>query len=228
MYPATADLVNASTVTALSDLTSAQKDALRAAAIVAVENYCQQSFRAEGTTAAPVSRQLDGSGSDTLYLPERLSELVGFAVTESDAGYGIQQADVSLSDDGSRLSVGATAIGSTWADRALADVQGGRNPVFPSGVDNVVVTGVWGWTDAEYAAELSAVTTAIRYDMEDKALAGANHLAETVRSARALGLTSVSQGRLSINLGAMEVELSVRARRILKDLVFEHVGGVSV
>jgi hypothetical protein len=64
--------------------------------------------------------------------------------------------------------------------------------------------------------------------MEDKALAGANHLAETVRSARALGLTSVSQGRLSINLGAMEVELSVRARRILKDLVFEHVGGVSV
>jgi hypothetical protein len=228
MYPSTADLVAASIVPALSELTGAQQDALRAASITAVENYCRQSFTAVGTTNSPVAKKLDGSGSDTLYLPERLAELVSFSVTESDSGYGIEASDVSVSDDRARLSVGATSIGATWADRALADVQGGRNPAFPSGVDNVVVAGVWGWTDAEYAAELSAVTTAIRYDMEDKALAGANHLAETVRSARALGLTSVSQGRLSINLGAMEVDLSVRARRILKDLVFEHVGGASV
>ena len=228
MYPSTANLVDGSIVSQLTELTSTQQDALRAASITAVENYCRQSFTAVGSTNSPVSKKVDGSGSDTLYLPERLAELVAFAVTESDSGYGIEASDVSISDDRSRLSVGASVIGTTWADRALADVEGGRNPIFPSGVDNIVVTGVWGWTSAEYAAELSAVTTAIRYDMEDKALAGANHLAETVRSARALGLTSVSQGRLSINLGAMEVDLSVRAQRLLKDLVFESVGGATV
>lgn len=222
MYPSTSDLVAASTVDALTALTGPQQDALRTAAITAVETHCGQRFISEGTEADPIVKRVDGSGSNTLYLPVRLSLLS--AVLATDASLG----GVTVSDDRMRLTIGGNGHGGSWVDRAYADLRGHREIGFPSGVDNIKISGVWGWTDEEYTAELDAVTTALRMDMEDKALAGANYLADTVRASRALGVSNVSQGRLSINLAAVEPDLSVRAQRQLADLVVEHVGGATV
>lgn len=207
------------------ELTSDQQDALRASAITAVESYCRQRFLPDGSSGDPVRRRLDGTGTNTLYLPVRLSELISLSVLEGAGSVGAD--DVSLSDDRTRLTVGGTTFGSSWAERAIADAEGHREPVFPAGVDNIAVEGVWGWTDAEYTADLAAVTTALRFDMEDKALAGANHMSDTVRSARALGVNSISQGRLSLNLAAIEPDLSVRAQRAVADLVAENVAGAA-
>ena len=83
------------------------------------------------------------------------------------------------------------------------------------------VTGVWGWAGDEYP---EAISTALRFDMEDRALANAHALSDTVRSARALGLAGVNQGGLSIELGNGEPAVSTRVRRLLKD--YRWSGGV--
>lgn len=223
MYPSTADLVAASTVEALTGLTTPQKNALRDAAIQAVESFCGQQFTAEGTIGSPVTRRVDGTGTDTLYLPARISDLVSVTATNGD----LSVESVQISDDRQRLTI-TGLTGTTWADRAFADFRGFPEPVFPAGADNIEVSGVWGWTDDEYSTYLTAVSTALRFDMEDKALAGGHALGDTVRASRALGLGAVNQGRVSIDLSGQEPMLSVRARQQLRSLVFNHAGGAVV
>lgn len=218
MYPTTAELVAASTDEALLASTPAQQDALRAAAIVAVERFCRQSFEAEGTEAAPAVLTVPGAGIDEIRLPRRVAILS--SVTAD--GYVLNEADYRLGTGGQSLKL-TSIIGGSWLTR-VRRIPGDGGPAFRAGAD-VVVAGVFGWTDAEWAAgTLDAVATAIRFDMEDQAEADANKLAQTVRSARALGVENVSQGGLSMALRPGEPGISVRAQRRL--LALRWVGPV--
>lgn len=220
MYPTTAELIAGSTVTELTGLTADQQDALRQEAIDAIEGFCHQSFEPEGTEAEPVTRTIDGTGSRVLYLPQRLVSLTGLSV----AGGGFTDADVALSDRRDHLRIPQESDGSTWATRAVAEITGSREALFPAGPGTVEVTGIWGWADAEYPEQ---VTTALRWDMEDRALANAHALADTARSARALGIGSVDQGGLSLSLDRAEPEVSSRVKRALRggQLVWSPVAG---
>ena len=212
MYPSTEELVTSSTVSKLTDLTPEQQDALRAEAIGAVERYCRQRFVAIGTEEEPSTVDIDGSGSSELYLPSRLAVLTDLNV--SDGSLSVD--DVGLNADRDRLNVRSDGSQDTWITRALARERGlPTERVFPLGTGEVEVTGVWGWPDDEFPDD---VTTALRFHMEDRALTEAHKLAETVRAARALGVTGVQQGGLSIELGAGEPEISTRVRRLLRDL----------
>lgn len=208
-YPTTAELVAGSTVDALTDLTSDQQDAKRAEAIVAVESHCRQSFTAEGTEEAPVALLVDGNGGRELWLPRRLVLIDSLSV--STGAFGAD--DVVLNDSHDRLHLGDAAGPSTWATRVIAAATGTTRPVFPAGPGTVEVTGVWGWAEDEYP---EAVTTALRFHMEDRALADAHALADSVRSARGLGIAGISQGNLSADLTRGEPLISTRVRRQLQ------------
>ncbi len=206
-YPSTADLVAASTVAELTGLEGAQQDALRQEAIDAIEGACRQSFLQEGSKEEPVQRIADGSGSRALYLPKRLIELTELLVPDG----GLTASNIVLSEAGDRLHIPAESDGSSWATRVIAEATGRTDPVFPDGYGAVAVTGVWGWEEVP-----SAIVTAIRYDMEDRALANQHALAESVRSTRALGVSGIDQGGLSVQLRAREPGVSARVRRVLR------------
>lgn len=207
MYPTTAELVAASTVSELTDLEEAQQDALRQEAIDAIEGVCRQSFLQEGTEGEPVERIIDGPGSRELYLPKRLIELTKLATS----GSALTASDVVLSEAGDRLHVPSERDGGTWATRAIAEATGRVDPIFPHGPGSVTVTGVWGWAEVP-----SAIVTALRLDMEDRALATGHALAESVRSTRALGVSGIDQGGLSVQLRNREPGVSARVRRVLR------------
>lgn len=198
-YPSTADLVAASTVDELADLSTDQKDELREAAIDAIEVHCRQAF----TLQAAATKVVDGSGGDVLYLPVRLQAVTALSVD----GTLMAVPDYSLGTDGDVLKL-VSPVGGSWVTRVRRS-PGDGGPSFPSGRDNVSITGDWGWAEVP-----SAVATAIRFDMEDQALAEANKLASTVRSQRALGVYSINQGGLSAQLQG-EPGLSVRVKRKL-------------
>lgn len=216
-YPTLDSLIAASTVAALTDAPLATQRALRSGAIAAVEVFARQSFVPEGATGAPVTKLIDGSGSQTVYLPKRLATLVSVTIDGASIQPGLD-VEVHAEDTKAFLKmVGPLGVGS-WVTR-VRRVPGDPGPLFRADRDNVAVAGVWGWTEDEWAAgKLVAVEEAIRLDMEDQARADANPLAATVRSARALGLSEVSQGGLSASLRPGEAALSVRAKRRLVGL----------
>jgi hypothetical protein len=211
-YPTTAELVEGSSSSELQALTAEQQDALRASAIVAVEAHCGQSFTQLGSIAEPHTIRVDGTGSNRLWLPQRLSSLLGLAAS----GASFSEADAVVDRDRQRLVVGADAYPArNYYEKAMEAISGAQGWVFPEGALNVAIAGIWGWTDEEYEDELAAVTAAIRLDMEEAAAGDASHLAETVRTARALGISALSQGRLSIELRAGAGSLGSGSRRLL-------------
>jgi hypothetical protein len=217
-YPTTAELAAGSTVKELTDLEPEQQDALLAEAIQAIERHCRQSFTADGTVEDPVTVTLDGDGGTQVYLPRRLAKLTDLSVSDG----GLSVSDVTLSARHDRLHITPEPGASSWATRAIAEATGTVRLLFPAGAGTVEVSGVWGWPDEDYP---DAVTTALRLDMEDRALASAHPLSETVRSARALGLGSIAQGALSLDLSDSEPEISTRVRRALRGLRWDIPSG---
>lgn len=183
-YPTRAELVAASQVAALTDLTDEQQDALRAAAITAVEEYTHQGF---GGLEAGVTRMVDGNGRKRLKLPARLASLDALEV----AGTGLGAADVVI-EDGKYLAIPeGEAIGNYYS-RAITDTP--YTAAFTQGVNTVRVTGDWGWDDPP-----EAVVLALRYDMEDAARAQGHSLAGPVAAYAGMGVASVSQRGLSLS-----------------------------
>ncbi len=215
MYPTRAELVAASANEHLKALDAAQQDALRLAAINAVENFTSQSFEPIGTEAEPVAKVLHGTGSRELYLPAHLEQLVEISVP----GGTLDPADVAVADEGNRIYLVHHGT-STWVERALADT---RERTFPRGRDTVTVAGVWGWEDCP-----PAVVTALRYDMEDAASAGSSELAPSIAAWRKLGMDSMAQGPLSVQLAGRPAVLSPRAADLLEDadLLWQRIGEV--
>jgi hypothetical protein len=207
-YPTTADLVDASSCDALIELGLEQQDGLRAAAIVAVEQFTGQVFDDSDSTEI-----VDGTGARDLWLPKRLEMLDSLLVH----GSSIDATDVALSAAGDRLYVNPAAVPGTWATRAI---RGDDPPVFRRGIATVEITGTWGWTDCP-----AAVVTALRFDMEDAAEANANRLAPSMRSWDKLGVDSISQGNLSLTMTGRKVTLSNRAADLLDpDFVWQGIG----
>lgn len=226
-YPTTAELVGGSSVEELTGLSSEEQDALRASAIAAVENFCRQSF----ATAQSDTIALDGNDLQTLYLPRRLQQLTSIAFNDTD----VETDGFALNMARNRLSIREVGSWGTWADKALAELDGVPRTEFPIGNSNVVITGVWGWTDDEYDAELGAVTVALRWDMEDQARVEASKLSSLVETARAQGLASISQGSLSADLSRRAPTISQRVKRVLagrtpsgEKLRWPRAGGVVV
>lgn len=215
-YPTRDALLAASSVLELTDATDDVADGLRAEAIVAIEAYTGQSFVAEGTVDDPVAKAIDGGGSDVLYLPARLETLL----TVSHNGLALNLIDVTVAED--RLVLVSPSDGGSWVTRVRRSA-GDPGPSWTLGRSNVVVSGVWGYSQCP-----AAVATALRFHMEDQALANANAMAPSIRSVRALGLSSIRQGNLNASLQSTEGELSARARRQLADLVWEGGGGFAV
>jgi hypothetical protein len=212
-YPTAAELVADSAVPELTGAAAPDQEALRTAAIVAVETYCGQSFESEVATYT-----VDGSGDGVLYLPRRLDALTGLAVNDEPWAVG----DVVLSDDHTRLLFALTG-GSAYS-RAMLAVQGiDQTRVWPSRRGAVALTGTWGWDTVP-----QAVTDALRIDMEDTARADANDLASSVAASRKLGLTGLRQGNLSLSIGEVG-GLSPRAIRLLSsDLIWRGpIGGLA-
>lgn len=205
-YPTLAELVDGSHVDALTNADATRQEEWRAAAIAAVEGHCGQQFGAwAGTFRVP------GNGRASLQLPRRLSALTGIDIGET----ALTIADVELSQPQDRITFARSWSGN-WLVQAEAEAIGLTGPVrsWPSGIDNVAVTGIWGYTVAEWPEQL---TRAVRADMEDQALADETELSDTVRAFRHLGLRSVRQGGLSADLtsGLAGVTLGDRAVSLL-------------
>lgn len=231
-YPDTEDILAGSTVTELTELEEAQADALRLESISAIEAYCRQSFVQEGTSGSPVTKKVSGGGSRTLELPARLSELTAIETIDAD----LLTSGVELSDSRRVLFVPDRGLGGSWYERAWSEDEAGvTSRFFPSGESNISVSGVWGFSDDEYDDLLGAITVALRLDMEDRALAGATKLAPSVNAARSLGLSSIHQGGLDVQLRTAVPGVSERVQRILagrtpagEAYVVELVGGTLI
>ena len=200
-YMSTADLVAASSLPELAALSAARREALRQEAIHAIEDFAGQSFTQEGTVAAPVTKAVDGSGSDVLWLPKRLASLVSVTIA------GIVVANATRLSDGFRLAR-PEWIGNYYTRALEMDHSGG----FPRGQGNIAVSGVWGWLGSEFPA---AVNTALLYQMEDMARAESSLLGATAAGFRTAGITNVAQGGLSASVGPSE-PVSARVARILR------------
>lgn len=215
-YPTTAELVEASDNDHLEALTGVQQDGLRTTAITMIEAYAGQKFIAEGTEGAPVTRVLSGTGATELYLPQRLEQLVTLTVVDGS----LTAADCELAEEHDHLYIAPTST-STWVERALRDT---RELVFPRQQrNNIKVAGVWGW-----AVCPDTVVQAIRFDMEDAASAGSAEFAPSLQAWRKLGMSSMNQGPLSIQLEDRPLILSPRAADMLDaaGLVWGSIGGV--
>jgi hypothetical protein len=197
-YPTTAALVAASSVTELTDLTGPQQDGLRSAAITAVENYTGQVF--EPVTGTKV---IDGSGSRELYLPARLESFTAVGIK----GVGIPITEFAISDQKHRLYFSG-AVGNYY-EQALLDGSEPKDFTYEPGA--IAITGIWGWTTCP-----PAIVIALRYDMEDQALADANAISPTIGAWRKLGLSSISQGNLSATFAKHAPTLTSRVLRLVE------------
>jgi hypothetical protein len=208
-YPDLEDLVSASGVPELTGASDADAEAMRLAAILAVEEFTGQSFESwEGTINVAAGK------SGTLFLPRRLESITAIA----GAG-AIAVADVTIADTFDRLTLADWRWNSTAYERAMRKGFGEESVEWG---DSVAITGVWGWDECP-----EQVVLAIRYDMEDTARADMNDLSATVAAYRKLGLRDASQGNLRINIGVPSV-LSPRASRLLTGLVWSGAGGFLV
>jgi hypothetical protein len=215
-YPSLATLLAGSSSSALAALNPDEQEALRTAAILAVEAFAGQRFVAEGTDLDPVSKIVSGNGGQQLQLPARLAELIDLGIS----GSSLDASDVRISDDGSQLHVVPEAVPGNWYTRAI---RGNHPPYFAHGLGTVTVTGVWGWTECP-----AEIVTAIRWDMEDAADAEANKLAGSLRSWERMGVSSISQGPLSVTTGRGQQMLSGRAASLIESagLVWQPIGEV--
>lgn len=213
-YPPTEDLVAASSVPELSALTSDQQDALRASAIRAVEEYTQQQF-------VPYTGVItvESPGGGELWLPRRLRSLTSAYASGSDP-YELDA--LRIAPDGYRLVWIDNVVGVGYYEQALMEVSGHDYPTKFPHASTIYVDGDWGWDGVP-----DDVVQAIRFDMEDQALADANALSATVHVARKLGLESIDQGNLRMQLGAVGA-LTPRVTRLLDRYVFAGTTGYVV
>lgn len=202
-YPTAAELVAESTVDELVQLTADQQEGLRQAAILAVEEFTRQKFEPVVET-----RALRGTRKRQLYLPKRLEALTTISVS------GAALSGVVVSEDGDYIELPLTA-GLGYYEQAYAEVSGEDFRGFDGRLE---ITGTWGWTDVPEPVKL-----ALRYDMEEQALADANQLSSTIAAYRKLGVRAISQGNLRVQIGD-EVVLSPRVQRQLSRYMWAAVG----
>jgi hypothetical protein len=210
-YPTTSELLAQTTCDELLALQEDQQEALRLAAIVGVESWCGQRFTYDENETVEVECQ----GGYELYLPKRLISLTSASLYGGDP---LELGPIAVDPEGDRIVFRRQAVGVGYYEQALYEVSGGDYATgLPYGT--LSLTGNWGWETAP-----DAVQTALRYDMEEQALADANALASTVHAFRRLGLAGVGQGTLRAQL-VTPPTLSPRVERLLVDYVWMGTGG---
>lgn len=211
-YPTATAIVAASSGdarAALDALDTAQLASLRDSAIVAVEEYARQSF-AGASTATKV---LDGHGTDRLDLPEHLEALTAASVDGVSLGID----EFALDEAGSFLTILARGGGNAYT-RLMGTLDPDWDPArrgFTLGRGTVSLTGTWGWTTCP-----TNVALALRFDMEDNALADSHALAASIHAYRALGLRDIRQGNLSATVQDTP-GISARVARMLRPYVWQ-------
>ena len=209
-YPDTVTLTSASSVEELLALDSDQQDALRVAAITAVEEFCGQSFE---NFSGVIEVEVDNGAE--VWLPRRVRSLNAITPDGADP---LDLDALAVTHNGQRLLWRTNYVGVGYYEQALYEVSGGDYPKqFREGL--IAVDADWGW---EFVPE--PIVRALQWDMEETALADANALSSTVHVFRKLGLENVSQGNLRADLGAV-ASLSPRVRRLLEPYVFLGPGG---
>lgn len=213
-----AELVAASSESALTAGSVDQQDAWYTAAKAAVERFCGQTF-----DQFVGQRILDGGDDKRLPLDRRLAELTGLELNAPGFFTSLAVTDVALTEDHDCLYVLPDATtGGSWATKVLRE---GQPAVFPLGSGTVAITGVWGWTDAEMPADLTnPVNVAILREMEDSAMAKAHGLSDTIRGAARLGLTTVVDGSLTATINRAPIVLSPESQQLLDGLVWNPPG----
>jgi len=210
-YPTTATVLAETNVAELIALEPEQQEALRSAAIVAIEAYCGQSFENDPETTVLV----ESAGGYELYLPKHLRSFTDVSQLGGDA---LALDAIRVDPEGDRICFDSGLVGAGYYEQALYDVSGGDyGSAFPAGT--LSITGDWGWETAP-----PSVATALRYDMEEQALADTNALSSTVHAVRRLGLSSIGQGSLRAQLVAPPM-VSPRVERLLADYVWMGTGG---
>lgn len=217
-YMAYADLVDASSVDALTAASAAEQEAWCTAARSAVEQFCGQTFTEDDRT-----RTLDGNDERRLPLEVRLATITGLALTAPETWSSLALTDVAITDDHDALYViPDAASGGTWATKIM---RAGRPAIFPAGAGTVEVTGIWGWLDADMPASLAAPpNVAILREMEDMAMAKVHGLSDSVRGAARLGLSQVIDGRVSATINRSPIVLSPESQQALGGLVWDPPG----
>ena len=212
-YPTTDALVAASTVDELTDLSADEQDALRIAAITAIEQHTRQVFEPRIET-----RIVNGTTHDVLRLPARLEAATAVLVHGTALDADAYRLDVT--DNTGTLTRISEHVGN-YAVRALHDAMGYKpRRAWDYGTGGVSITGTWGWSVVP-----PAIVTALRLDMEDQAVADANGLASTVRAYAKLGLKNISQGNLRADFADAPPSLSPRVMRLLDRYVWQAMPG---
>ena len=190
----------------LATLTPEQRQALYLTSIASIEKFCGQSFA--GTTTKAVDVQ--SVRSDVLYLPERLIELDAIVPYLGDPA---ELSAIARTHDGARLVWKKDTVGVGYYEQALQEISGYSYPtMFPDGW--VTVAGTWGWEDSP-----AAIDIALRQDMIGSVTTEDNALTATVNYMREMGIDSISQGNLNLNLSQMPA-MAPGVSELLEDYVF--------
>ena len=103
-----------------------------------IDKLCLQDFDQEGTDSEPVEKKMSGDGKDTLFLPKRLVTLKKVRLYSSLTDYDEYDAD--------QFFVRPKFISwLTLSDTASARTILLTDGLFPKGVGNIGVRGVWGF-----------------------------------------------------------------------------------
>ncbi len=184
-YPTADEIAQGSTE--LEALTTEQLDALYAASIFAVEDYCGQSF---GGTYDGV-REVESMRSRALYLPQRIIELRQVLPYSGDV---LDPTAIAITHEGARLLFRVNVVGVGYYEQAIQEVSDySYLDEFPEGT--VYVDGLWGWQDCP-----PSVAMALRLDMTNTVQADNTALTPTVNYMRAMGINSIAQGNLNLSL----------------------------
>jgi hypothetical protein len=210
-YPTTAELLSQSNVPELLALDEEAQESLRLAAIVSIETWTGQSF----TFSQAETVDVESAGGYELYLPRRLVTLTSIAPFGADA---MELSAVTVSAQKDKLVFHSRGAGMNYYEQALYEMSGGDYPIgFPAAT--LQITGDWGWETAP-----DAIQTALRFDMEEQALADSNALSPTVNAVRRLGLSDIGQGSLRATLVTPPL-VSPRVERLLHDYIWMGQGG---
>lgn len=185
-YPSVGALLAESTVDELTGLDAAALDTTRASAIRAIEAYCGQEF-------VPFDGEMEAraEGRYEVYMPRRLRSITSITPYGGEA---MELDAVRIEMEGKKIRFERSAVGRGYYSQALQEVSGGD---YATGfrVGTLLIDGEWGW-----ATTPQGIERAIRFDMEDQALAEANQLSATTHAFRRMGLNAIGQGSLRAQL----------------------------
>lgn len=104
-----------------------------------IDGLCEKNFESDGTEQTPATRELNGSGHDTLLLGERLVSLDSVRLYSTETAY----------DEYQPTSFAVEERWLQWKDWGQPSGRLIGTPgTFPKGVANVAVLGIWGYAAA--------------------------------------------------------------------------------